>query len=616
MYKLVIQDDEGKTTVVPLIRDELTIGRKEGNTIRLTERNVSRAHARLTRANGTVVIEDLNSYNGIRVNGSRIQGRATIAETDRVQIGDYLIEIRSAAAGAPISDETQPLNQMNGAGDQETKRIPIGDDTPPPTPAPLAAAEAAAAASTSSPEVGLADTDPGRAATSISNHGRLVVLSTNFPGQEFVLDKPSMVIGRTDENDIWLNHRSISRHHSKILLENGRYSIEDLQSSNGVRVNGEEYGKVELRRADVIDLGHVRLRFIEPGEDFVFGRDAQPVEVIPEGSGKTWLYVGVAGALLIGAVVAFMMIAGGDSDSGVAAGSGNGSGSQVAVGSKLDSGQVVMAELDAAPVVALDAAAEEVDAKAFAAAMREAKSLLAKNKWADAINSAETAASLDPASVDAKELVATARKAFDDSESFKRLQAAAKARNLVVIAQIGGDFKGTAFAGQAIQIVRRATINEANSAVRQLRSVRGKHECSTYERLIRRVKLANKAALRKRAGACVAKEDPKPGDGDGDGSGSGSGSADVTPPPFNSAAVIRSLDDAIRAGNAKKTYAACEALKVGGGLTEFIKKRCATAACANGNASKAQRYFNMLRSGKSKDDIQYICSTKRINLKR
>ena len=39
MNKLIIADDEGKTTVVPLVRDEITIGRKEGNTIRLTERN-------------------------------------------------------------------------------------------------------------------------------------------------------------------------------------------------------------------------------------------------------------------------------------------------------------------------------------------------------------------------------------------------------------------------------------------------------------------------------------------------------------------------------------------------------------------------------------------------
>src|SRR5437870_2508443 len=51
MWKLVIEDDEGKRTVVPLTRDDYTIGRKEGNTIRLTERNVSRVHDKL-RKNG------------------------------------------------------------------------------------------------------------------------------------------------------------------------------------------------------------------------------------------------------------------------------------------------------------------------------------------------------------------------------------------------------------------------------------------------------------------------------------------------------------------------------------------------------------------------------------
>ena len=56
MYKLIIEDDEGKTTVVPLIRDEITIGRKEGNTIRLTERNVSRKHAKLIKNNGAIFI--------------------------------------------------------------------------------------------------------------------------------------------------------------------------------------------------------------------------------------------------------------------------------------------------------------------------------------------------------------------------------------------------------------------------------------------------------------------------------------------------------------------------------------------------------------------------------
>src|SRR3954468_18897136 len=125
MYKLIIEDDEGKTTVVPLIRDEITIGRKEGNTIRLTERNVSRRHAKLLKSNGSVFIEDLSSYNGIKVNGDRIAGRAPINEGDRIQIGDYQLALKldkqqPAPAGAPPGGEvreekTTPFVKNNAA---------------------------------------------------------------------------------------------------------------------------------------------------------------------------------------------------------------------------------------------------------------------------------------------------------------------------------------------------------------------------------------------------------------------------------------------------------------------------------------------------------------------
>src|ERR1700756_2514062 len=110
MYKLIIEDDEGKTTVVPLIRDEITIGRKEGNTIRLTERNVSRKHAKLVKQNGSVYIEDLTSYNGIKVNGDRIGGRAPIQEGDRIQIRDYQLALKldkAQTAGAHPHAPTQ-----------------------------------------------------------------------------------------------------------------------------------------------------------------------------------------------------------------------------------------------------------------------------------------------------------------------------------------------------------------------------------------------------------------------------------------------------------------------------------------------------------------------------
>ena len=86
MYKLVISDDEGHATVVPLLRDEITIGRQEGNTIRLTERNVSRSHARLLKRNGSYVVEDLGSYNGVTVNGERIEEHQ-LRPGDRIEIG-------------------------------------------------------------------------------------------------------------------------------------------------------------------------------------------------------------------------------------------------------------------------------------------------------------------------------------------------------------------------------------------------------------------------------------------------------------------------------------------------------------------------------------------------
>ncbi|MEO6950329.1 MAG: FHA domain-containing protein [Polyangia bacterium] len=285
MYKLIIEDDEGKTTVVPLIRDEITIGRKEGNTIRLTERNVSRKHARLLKSNGAIFIEDVSSYNGIKLNGDKIDGRASVGEGDRIQIGDYQLALKldraqsapisgsGSAAPGPISDDkTTPYMKESGV---PTQMIEAPTVQTPMAPAASARPDSSALA-------------------------RLVVVSSNFAGQEFPLDKAAVVIGRTDENDVVVNHRSISRHHAKIVRENGHYHVVDLQSANGVRVNGEEYGKVELRRGDHIDLGHVRLRFVAPGEDFVFERDAQIVDV---STGRSSLRSGfIVGVVLIALV--------------------------------------------------------------------------------------------------------------------------------------------------------------------------------------------------------------------------------------------------------------------------------------------------------------------------
>jgi pSer/pThr/pTyr-binding forkhead associated (FHA) protein len=311
MFKLVIQDDEGKTTVVPLIRDEITIGRKEGNTIRLTERNVSRRHARILRNNGEVHIEDLGSYNGIRVNNARIAERVSLRVSDQVQIGDYKLYLKAEGIEQPDDARTMPIERVDSQVPTEAMVAVMPNGTAPhPIHQAPTAPQVVSAPNRSMAALG--ETDPaGRAVgpataaavaalTAPGGYGKLVVLSSNFAGKEFELSRPQMIIGRTDENDIVINHRSISRNHAKLVREpeTGRYTISDLQSSNGVRVNGQDYGKVELRRGDVVDLGHVRLRFVEAGEDFLFARDAVITDV-PETGSRRGMLVAVLAAIIV-----------------------------------------------------------------------------------------------------------------------------------------------------------------------------------------------------------------------------------------------------------------------------------------------------------------------------
>jgi pSer/pThr/pTyr-binding forkhead associated (FHA) protein len=437
MYKLVIQDDEGKTTVVPLIRDEITIGRKEGNTIRLTERNVSRRHARIHRTNGTVSIEDLDSYNGIIINGSRIQGRANLGEADRVQIGDYLLELktdRAAEAGEETGGPaTQPMERVDPmattpvpepmaetASEAATRPI-VAAAVPAAVAATPAAGYAAQAPPPATPVQALADTDSGLAGRK-SSIARLVVLSSNFAGQEFPLDKPASVIGRTDDNDVVVNHRSISRHHAKIVQEQGRYAVVDLQSSNGVRVNGEEYGKVELRRGDVVDLGHVRLRFVEAGEDFVLGRDAEIVDLAAESAGsKKGLLWAVLALAVVGGGVAVIMTRGGDS--GEKAGTvETAKNDRAAVPPGPDDAKAGLGPSDAAG----EPSADEPDVAQHLAAARAA---LDSEQWADMQAAALEALNIDPNNAEAKRLKAQAESELKNEILFGKFQDAARANN-------------------------------------------------------------------------------------------------------------------------------------------------------------------------------------------
>jgi pSer/pThr/pTyr-binding forkhead associated (FHA) protein len=91
----------------------------------------------------------------------------------------------------------------------------------------------------------------------------LVILTGDFSGTEHPLAKDETLIGRNPTTDITLLDEGISREHALILRDESAssFTIEDLQSTNGTKVNGKRVRSAVLAHGDSIEVGHTRFRF-------------------------------------------------------------------------------------------------------------------------------------------------------------------------------------------------------------------------------------------------------------------------------------------------------------------------------------------------------------------
>src|SRR5579884_3268948 len=93
------------------LQTPVTIGREEGNVLRLNDERVSRFHAKVQFDNGEIILTDLESTNGTRVNGNVISIRR-LRPGDRVGIGRSLLlfgsEEEIAARMAELAGSSTP----------------------------------------------------------------------------------------------------------------------------------------------------------------------------------------------------------------------------------------------------------------------------------------------------------------------------------------------------------------------------------------------------------------------------------------------------------------------------------------------------------------------------
>lgn len=96
---------------------------------------------------------------------------------------------------------------------------------------------------------------------------KLLVQESGADSREFDLVDAEVHIGRELDNALRVPDPSISRHHCVVRKTGSGFEIQDLQSSNGVLVNGNRVQSSPLKHGDRITLGQVHLTFMDPGAD-------------------------------------------------------------------------------------------------------------------------------------------------------------------------------------------------------------------------------------------------------------------------------------------------------------------------------------------------------------
>ncbi len=243
---------------------------------------VSAHHARLTREQGGVLIEDLDSANGTFVDDRRIKrmrlGWRQVFELSTVRLTPLEVVRRVHAAGAPPGDKTSVVGLLQ----ENTERRGRG-----------ATAES-----------------KGPARLGLDEGGSRPILDLK-QGQ-------TLLIGRDPSADIVLDTPNISRLHARLERVRRGIRVEDLGSTNGTWVNGERLAKPTiLKPGDDLRLGPHRIELTKDlkvvgapvGQGGVRGVRVDAAGVTREvGKGKTRKIVvdDVSFSILPGEMVAIM----------------------------------------------------------------------------------------------------------------------------------------------------------------------------------------------------------------------------------------------------------------------------------------------------------------------
>lgn len=195
---------------ISLDEQQVSFGRSERCDVRLQETTVSGAHFSVVREMGEYYVVDSNSTNGTFVDGQRVT-RAKLQDGNRITVGSHVIEFKHHVT------------------------------------ANLATAGSAVVAPpvTSSPDV----------------FGELHFLDGPMSGKRVTIEAVRTSFGRSENTDVRLPEKIISRTHFFIEREGEHFFLADNNSANGTSLNGQRILREKLADADQIRVGPHLMQF-------------------------------------------------------------------------------------------------------------------------------------------------------------------------------------------------------------------------------------------------------------------------------------------------------------------------------------------------------------------
>lgn len=95
---------------IPILKDVTVIGRRDGCDVQIDHHGLSKRHCVLVRTDGLLVLRDLASTNGTKVNGQRVRW-AALLPNDKVAFAGYKCKVYLGSDDAPAPSEQRARNR-------------------------------------------------------------------------------------------------------------------------------------------------------------------------------------------------------------------------------------------------------------------------------------------------------------------------------------------------------------------------------------------------------------------------------------------------------------------------------------------------------------------------